>query len=187
MVDGMIDLSNERALPLGQRHIANDTASITAAEPASRVSLRADADQVHLLEKALGFELPKKPKATTGKDDAHALWIGPDEWYVYGPDDPGFMDRFKNLPDTVSAVDVAHRNTAIVISGTGARSVLAGACPHDLRDSSLAVGAATRTIFSKAEIILHRTGKDEYRLECWRSFSHYVWTLAADSLKLNAA
>ncbi|MEO0498815.1 MAG: sarcosine oxidase subunit gamma family protein [Pseudomonadota bacterium] len=183
----MVDLSSERALPLGQKRLANENAYIRAAPPAARASLRAHGDGVQLLEAALGFELPNAPKATTERKNVHALWIGPDEWFVYGPDDPGFMSRFDGLPDSAAAVDVAHRNTAILISGSNATKVLAAACPHDLRNDSLPVGAATRTIFGKAEVILHRTGEQDYRLECWRSFSGYVWALAADSLKLNAA
>lgn len=183
----MVDLSSERALPLGQKRLANENAYIRAAAPAARASLRASGDGVKLLEAAMGFDLPKAPKATMERKGVHALWIGPDEWFVYGPDDPGFMTRFDGLPDSAAAVDVAHRNTAILISGSSAYKVLAAACPHDLRNDSLAVGAATRTIFGKAEIILHRTGEHDYRVECWRSFADYVWALAADSLKLNAA
>lgn len=183
----MVDLSSERTLPLGQKRLANENAYIRAAAPAARASLRAKGDKVQLLEAALGFELPKAPKSTTEHKGIHALWIGPDEWFVYGPDDAGFMARFQGLPDTASAIDVAHRNTAVLVSGSHARKVLAAACPHDLRDTSLPVGAATRTIFGKAEIILHRTGEHDYRVECWRSFADYVWTMAADSLKLNAA
>jgi len=42
------------------------------------------------------------------------------------------------------------------------------------------VGACSRTIFGKAEIVLYRTEDDTFRVECWRSFSEYVFGLLAE-------
>ena len=41
-------------------------------------------------------------------------------------------------------------------------------------DAAFPVGAGTRTLLAKAEILLVRTAPDRYRVECWRSFATYV-------------
>jgi sarcosine oxidase subunit gamma len=55
--------------------------------------------------------------------------------------------------------------------------VLNGGCPLDLDPSAFPAGAATRTVFGKAEIVLLREADDRFRVECWRSFSDYVFGL----------
>ena len=54
--------------------------------------------------------------------------------------------------------------------------------PLDLSLKAFPVGMATRTIFEKAEIVLWRTGEQEFRVEVWRSFAPYVLAMlqAAD-------
>ncbi|MEQ9246023.1 MAG: sarcosine oxidase subunit gamma family protein, partial [Nitratireductor sp.] len=47
----------------------------------------------------------------------------------------------------------------------------------DLSPDAFPVGACSRTVFGKAEIILWRTEGDAFRVECWRSFSDYVFML----------
>ena len=42
------------------------------------------------------------------------------------------------------------------------------------------LGAAARTVLGKIEIVLLRTGEDDYRVECWRSFSPYTFGLLAE-------
>ncbi|RUY34815.1 hypothetical protein EN978_33865, partial [Mesorhizobium sp. M7A.F.Ca.US.001.04.1.1] len=40
--------------------------------------------------------------------------------------------------------------------------------------------AASRTILGKTEIVLLRTAADAFRVECWRSFSDYVFTFLSE-------
>jgi sarcosine oxidase subunit gamma len=183
----MVDLTQNRKLALGQKRLANENAYIRAAAPATRYALRAQAGDVAICSQALEFKLPDRPKTSRNAGDVHALWIGPDEWLIYGPQDSSLGRKLGNLPGSVSAVDISHRNTAVIVSGTSARNVLAAGCPQNLNEDAFPVGACSRTIFGKVEVILHRTGHSEWRVECWRSFSEYVWDLAADSLKLNAS
>ncbi|MGO7465112.1 sarcosine oxidase subunit gamma, partial [Rhizobium ruizarguesonis] len=76
-----------------------------------------------------------------------------------------------------SATDVSHRNVGIIVSGPGAEAKLSVGCPQDLSLASFPVGAASRTILGKAEMVLFRTEEDTFRVECWRSSSDYAFGL----------
>lgn len=73
-----------------------------------------------------------------------------------------------------SLVDVSDRQVGIVVSGPDAEAVLSVGCPLDLDQATFPVGMCTRTVLSKAEIVLWRTGTDSFHLEVWRSFSAYL-------------
>ncbi len=45
------------------------------------------------------------------------------------------------------------------------------------------MGAGTRTLFGKAEIVLIRTDETAYRLECWRSYATYVQGFLAEAAR----
>ena len=99
--------------------------------PAQRVSLRAPAASLSALSKALGLNLPANPKTSTSDDGRTALWLGPDEWLVIdeaGGDSLADCAKVKALH---SAVDVSHRNVAILVSGAACEAALSSGCPQD--------------------------------------------------------
>ncbi|TMG33720.1 MAG: hypothetical protein E6H92_14320, partial [Chloroflexi bacterium] len=56
----------------------------------SQLDLRADPGDVAVMERlraGLGFALPQIPNTTSSGGDRSALWLGPDEWLVTGPED----------------------------------------------------------------------------------------------------
>ena len=80
-----------------------------------------------------------------------------------------------------SATDVSHRNAAVIVSGAGAEAALNAGCPQDLSLAKFPVGACSRTVFGKAEVVLLRTADDTFRVECWRSFAEYVGGLLQEA------
>jgi len=82
-----------------------------------------------------------------------------------------------------SATDVSHRNIAILVSGSGAAAAINAGCPQDLSLNAFPVGACSRTIFGKIEIVLLRTAEDAFRVEVWRSFSEYAFGLLAEGAR----
>ncbi|PRD42754.1 sarcosine oxidase subunit gamma [Phyllobacterium phragmitis] len=173
----------ERVLPLAGRHASSGIVSILPAEPAFRTALRARPDALNVLSRALGVTLPVKPKSSTTKGARTALWLGPDEWLVI---DTGGKDPTTDLADVTvlhSAVDVSQRNTAILVSGLGAEAVINAGCPQDLSLAIFPVGAVSRTLFGKIEIVLWRTGEYAFRIECWRSFSDYAFTFLSEAAR----
>ena len=162
---------------------ANAAVTLETASPASRVSLRANDKGVKSFERGIGFALPKKPKSSNGKGSCHALWLGPDEWLIIDTAaENKAMGPSKPNPN-FSAVDVSHRNCAIIVSGKGAEITLSAGCPQDLRLDAFPVGACSRTVFGKAEVALYRTDENTFRVEFWRSFAPYVWGYLADAAK----
>ncbi len=167
----------ERALPLDGAFGGSAVARLSVAKPATRLSLRARFESVTELSAQLGIELPTKPLASSAAGERLAFWLGPDEWLVIdesGSDLPALLGP---AAGPYAAVDVSHRNVAIIVEGPGATDALNTACPMDLRPQSFPVGKVARTVLGKADIIVYRMGDESFRIECWRSFAPYVFGL----------
>ncbi|MCK5746107.1 MAG: sarcosine oxidase subunit gamma [Oricola sp.] len=178
----MADMQFSRELPLAGMMHGGPGVSISAAPEANRINLRAGDDALAGLSKGLGITLPKKPKTSASNGSRHALWIGPDEWLVIDEEGDPAADCAK-VKAAHSAVDVSHRNTAILVSGPFAADVIIAGCPQDLSLEIFPVGACSRTVFGKIEVVLYRTAEDAFRVECWRSFSDYAFEFLKDAAR----
>lgn len=182
MAEAAIDHSGQRAHPLAGNVFAAAGVALTLAPEAYRLNLRAKAGAVEALSAALGLGLPTDPKTSATKGTRSALWLGPDEWLIYDSK-ANPADDLASIDVLHSAVDISHRNTAILVSGPAAADVINGGCPQDLSLDAFPVGAASRTVFGKAEIVLHRTKQTVFRVEVWRSFSRYAFDLLEAAAK----
>ncbi|MDL2405488.1 sarcosine oxidase subunit gamma [Rhizobium calliandrae] len=176
----MADLAT-RKLPLAGRHGGAATVRLTAAAPASRISLRAPAESIPGLSWALKLDIPQRPKTSSHKDGRYALWLGPDEWLIIDESGVDLLGLPGDAGVLYAATDISHRNTAIIVSGPGAETSLAGGCPQDLSLQAFPVGACSRTLFGKAEVVLLRIDEETFRVEVWRSFSDYAFGLLAEA------
>lgn len=176
-----------RTTALEGRAANHSWVSVTPAGPASRCALRAPEASVAAVSKALGLALPTKPKTSAEKQGRAALWLGPDEWLLIDRDGNDPTAALARVKPFHSAVDVSHRNVGIVVSGEGAEATLAAGCPQDVSLASFPVGACSRTVMGKIEIVLWRTAETAFRVECWRSFSDYAFTFLAEAAKDAAA
>ncbi|WP_292015566.1 sarcosine oxidase subunit gamma, partial [Mesorhizobium sp.] len=149
--------------------------------PAERISVRAPEASLTALSKALGVSLPAKPKTSAAKAGRTALWLGPDEWLVIDEAGKDPLADCAKVTALHSAVGISHRNVAFSVTGPAAAVTVNSGCPQDLSLDAFPVGAASRTILGKAEIVLLRTAADAFRVECWRSFSDYVFTLLSEA------
>ncbi|TIM25967.1 MAG: sarcosine oxidase subunit gamma family protein [Mesorhizobium sp.] len=173
--------SVERRPALAGQELSVTGVTLAVLPPAQRISLRAPDASVAALSKALGVNLPRKPKTSAAKAGRTALWLGPDEWLVI--DEMG-KDPLADCAEVTvlhSAVGISHRNVAISVIGPAAAATINSGCPQDLSLDVFPVGAASRTILGKAEIVLLRTATDAFRVECWRSFSDYVFTFLSEA------
>ena len=174
-----------RAHPLaGQVHAGSGTA-ITPAPEALRISLRAPRESLDALSRALKLDLPTQPGASTCDGPRHVLCLGPDEWLVIDTKAHPLTDLAK-VTALHSAVDVSHRNTAILVSGPHAADVINAGCPRDLSLSAFPEGACARTVFGKVEVVLYRPKATVLRMEVWRSFSGYAFQLLAEAARDHA-
>ncbi|SDO17235.1 sarcosine oxidase subunit gamma [Phyllobacterium sp. OV277] len=181
----MADLAQtaQRLHPLQTGYAGVGSVSVVLADNATRVSLRARPDAVAALSKAIGLTLPVKPKTTSTQGTRTALWIGPDEWLIIDADGSALVADLAKVKGLHSAVDVSHRNVGIIVSGKGADAVVNGGCPQDLSLRAFPVGAASRTVLGKIEIVLLRTEENTFRVECWRSFSGYAYSFLQESAR----
>lgn len=157
--------------------------AVSVLPPASRVSLRAPAASVPALSKALGVDLPAKPKGSATAAGRTALWLGPDEWLIIAGDADDLLTDLAGTEALCSAVDVSHRNVAFAVGGANAEATLCAGCPQDLAIEAFPVEACSRTVLGKAEIVLYRTANEAFRVECWRSFSDYVFGFLTEAAR----
>lgn len=161
--------------------------------PLVRFVFRGDAAAAAKIGGAFGVSLPQSPLATEAAGARAALWQGPDEWLLLARptvDGPQAVDGLARslagelaavLGDTPhSLVDVSERNIALLLEGPSAADLLNAHVFLDLDLAAFPVGMVTRTLFTKAEIVLWLTGSDRFVLECWRSFAPYVEGLLAE-------
>jgi len=175
--------SVERRSALAGKAVSVNGVLLAEMPPAERVSLRAPEGSVASLSRALGVTLPQKPKTSATKGDRTALWLGPDEWLVLDAEGSDILGDCAKAKGLHSAVGVSHRNIAISVTGAKAAATINSGCPQDLSLETFPVGACSRTVFGKSEILLYRMAADAFRVECWRSFSDYVFTHLSEAAR----
>ena len=194
MADAAADTPAPRLGALDGRHAGTAMVRVLPAAPAARVSLRADADALPAIEAALGMALPRRIGSSATEGLRSALCLGPDEWLLieeWGADalrdaatslNP-IADDLAGVDAPHSAVDVSHRNTALLAAGPLAADAIEHGCPRDLSLDAFPVGACARTVLGKAEVVLWRGQEDAFRIECWRSFSTYAMDFMAEAAR----
>ena len=174
-------LHAKRKSVLEDFHGGSPFVSLKPAASASRLALRARESAIPALSEALGLALPMRPKTSVTSGLRSALWLGPDDWLVIDQGESDLLAALANVSGLFSATDVSHRNNAIIVSGAGAEAALNAGCPQDLSLARFPVGACSRAVFGKAEVVLLRTADDTFRVECWRSFATYVGGLLQEA------
>ena len=165
--------------------LAAENVRVTPAPPATRLSLRAPELSVNSVSRALGVTLPQAPKTSAKAKSGNrtALWLGPDEWLVIDEDGADILADAAKAKALHSAVEVSHRNVAILVEGDGAAACLNAGCPQDLSLVAFPVGACSRTVLGKIEVVLLRTSDTAFRVEVWRSFSVYAWDFLSEAAR----
>ncbi len=170
--------------PLADRAFALSGVTLSPAAAAERVSLRAGKEALAALAESCGVPLPSEIGSTNAESGTIVLKLGPDEWLIIAASGSNLAARLSETDGYLfSAVDVSHRNTAIIVEGPKAASTLNSGCPRDLSLKAFPVGACARTLLAKSEIVLVRESEHRFRVECWRSFSDYVWNYLADAAR----
>ncbi len=149
---------------------------MTNAPSMARHVLRGRLEALTAAAGALGFALPREACRSASLNGTHALWLGPDEWLLLSAPEAGLGDRLEAAMGAHphSLVEVTDRQIGLVVNGAEAEAVLSVGCPLDLDQAAFPVGMCTRTVLSKAEIVLWRTGPETFHLEVWRSFDAYL-------------
>ncbi|KAB0680005.1 sarcosine oxidase subunit gamma [Aureimonas leprariae] len=188
MADAATALAPIRALhPLDGRYHSGPGIALGSVPARTLIALHLSEPAFEPVGRALGFDLPRRPKASTATDGIAALWLGPDDVMLVseatGDDAAAELIAKIEASGTAeqSPVDVSDRFVAISLEGPAAEAVLAAGCPRDLRLATFPVGAVTRTVFSRAEITVWRRGETHFEVFCGRSFADYLWEYFVDA------
>ena len=130
-------------------------------ELASQVSVRGEPQP--------GF--PVEPNMTAGD----VIWLGPDEWLVLG-------GREEDYPDAAAAVDVSANRVCFELAGEDVEDVLAQGCSLDLHRSVFPPGRCAQTLLARAQVILHRTDPERFRIFVRPSYAPYLRAWLQDAL-----
>jgi sarcosine oxidase subunit gamma len=175
----MASLVDKRAGPLSDRSFSVDGFSMVAAPDRARFVFRAREIAVDIAGRTFGVELPRQALRSNATGARTASWMGPDEWLLQAP--ASEMESVEQqltqaLSDLAhSLVDVSHRDAAIELSGAKAAAALNAGCPLDLHPSVFTIGMCSRSLLAKAQIVLWRTGPQQFHVLTSRSVADHVW------------
>src|ERR1700683_4680086 len=156
-----------------------------AIPPAMRFILHGEAQARAAAAPIWGVAFASQACRAMIQDARATLWLGPDEYLLLGADEgsedavaAALENALVDVPHAL--VNISHRQFALEVNGLHAAAILSGACPLDLDIAAFPVGMCTRTVLSKADIVLWRTREDTFHVEAWRSFGGYVTGLLSE-------
>jgi sarcosine oxidase subunit gamma len=160
-------------------HGEGDAVAIRLLAPRARFSLRIEPPLLARAKGTAGFMLDLPINCCRAAGGRMAMRLGPDEWQLSGPQSGG-IHIARELRASLAGlhhalVEVSHARVALSVSGRRAADVINSGCALDLSPLAFPVGAATRTLLGKSEIVLARWDSvPGFEIECGRSFAAYV-------------
>ena len=152
---------------------------VNADDPAARATV----------ESVVG-PLPVEPNTVNGGADAAVLWLGPDEWLIFGPVDGEralegqLRTAVGNSADGAAIVDVSANRTTLEVRGPRVRELLEFGCPIDLHQRVFGPGRCAQTLLARANVLVWHVGNepdDTWRLLVHPSIAAYVAAWLADA------
>ncbi|RWX55823.1 sarcosine oxidase subunit alpha family protein [Photobacterium chitinilyticum] len=134
------------------------------------------------VEATLGIPLPRKPCSSIVGEKMQIWWLSPNEWLILSPEDFSVEAKLRHqLSGHFSVVDVSGGQCVIELSGLQAQAVLRKSTSYDVDTRSLPVGKCVGTLLAKAQVVLRRSGENEFELIVRRSFADYFWLWLQDA------
>jgi sarcosine oxidase subunit gamma len=142
----------------------------TAADPAFASAVRT----------AAGVALPSAANTVASAGGRQILWLGPNEWWVTGPDGEAdaLVERLREafVGQHAAACDVSESRAILALKGGRARDVLMRGVSLDLHPRAFRVGQCAQTGLSRANALLHLVDDaPTYEIYVLKSFSDYLW------------
>ena len=130
--------------------------------------------------KALGVDLPAKPRTSAASGARVILWLSPDHWLVTCPaaETAALVKALETGLQGQSAaiIDVSAARRIFSVSGSHARLVLMKGTSVDLMQDDVTPGFVRRARFADLATLIHCTGSDPdgFHLYVFRSYFDYV-------------
>ncbi len=123
------------------------------------------------------YPVPLEPNTAWETDSRAALWLGPDEWLLLGPQDTAaeIVTELESSLDGEhhSVIDVSANRVVIELGGADRFELLASGCSLDLHRRSWHEGMCAQTLFARTQVILHERTRTT-RLLVRPSFANYL-------------
>ena len=154
----------------------------------SQLNLRTgtDAAVIRRFAAVLGFPFPTVPNSVASLEDRRALWLGPDEWLIVGPDgqQAAIEQELRNGLNGAfgSVTDVSANRTLLEIRGAKARARLAHGIAIDLDPRSFGPMRCAQTLLAKAQVIIECRDESGLILYVRASFATYAADWLLDGL-----
>jgi sarcosine oxidase subunit gamma len=141
----------------------------------------ADPSFVPAASKAAGVPLPVVPNTTSTDGEVTALWLGPNEWLLIGPDGRAghIAGRLRAglAAMHVAVTDVSEARTTIAVAGPRARDLLSKGTPLDLHPRVFGMGKCAQTVMAKANVILRQADeRPTFEVLILNSFADYLFS-----------
>jgi sarcosine oxidase subunit gamma len=164
--------SNPQSLRVGQQSLAIVNLRGNAKDPAF----------LEAVQQALGLALPVQACTTVANQRLRLVWVGPDDWFVFGPqgEQAALAEALRSAlgQQHAAVTDVSSGYFVVSLAGPTAQDLLAQGCPMDFHPNAFDVDQTATTHFHKVGITLWR-GSDAtgFELLVRRSFIDHFWQL----------
>jgi len=158
-----------------------------AVKGGSLIQLAAFASTLGQLEQAaaplIGAALPAKPGVVTVAGTRRLLKIGPEQFWILGPDADDLAAKLQaGIDPGVGVVTpLSHSRTRITIEGALARDLLAKGIALDLHPDVFREGHFAQTGLHHTPVLLLRSGPNRYEILAMRTFALSVWDWLTDA------
>ncbi len=128
--------------------------------------------------------LPRLPLTSVENKQFVINWISPDEFLLLVADKIEFAVEEKlreEMSGHFAIANVSGGQTALLLSGKNAETILKKSSPYDFHRSNFPTGKVITTVFAKSQAVIRRTADDSFQLIVRRSFSDYIWQWIVDA------
>jgi sarcosine oxidase subunit gamma len=135
----------------------------------STISVTAWRDHLAALNDAVrGLALPP-PGRWSRRGDIDAIWVGPDHWWLHGPDT--LFATLAPLAEHAALIDISGSRAVLRLSGPTARDILASLVPIDLHPRAFAAFHVANTVAAHIGVQLRQLDDvPSYEISCGRGY-----------------
>jgi sarcosine oxidase subunit gamma len=132
------------------------------------------------VQTATGVALPSEANTVSAAGARQILWLGPNEWWVTGPDGEAevLVEKLREnfVGQHATACDVSESRAILALKGPKAREVLMRGVSLDLHPREFRVGQCAQTGLSRGNVLLHLADDTPtFEVYVLKSFSDYLW------------